>query len=72
MSCQVYSYNFDSRTLENLDKQSGHYVWLFCWKNYITLDLIIIKLLAKDRAESILHKNPAGEIAACMNSGHLV
>ena len=46
-------------------------MWLFSWKNYITLDLVILELLAEDRAEIIADENPAGKVAAGMDCDHL-
>ena len=62
---------FTPKLLESLNEQSCHFVWLFSWKNYIILDLVILKLLTEDRAEIIAHENPAGEVTAGMDCDHL-
>ena len=59
------------KLLESLNEQSCHCVWLFSWKNYITLDLVILELMTEDRAEIIVYENPAGKITAGMNCDHL-
>ena len=67
----IYVFTYTPKLLESPNEQSCHCVWLFSWKNDITVDLVILELLTEDRAEIILCENPAGKITAGMNCDHL-